>query len=149
MSSSAAQALALAYALEIGAADMVEARKWADVQITATPNPSDAILALATEHNVAEAVSLLHELGRNARREEVGKLVYGWMLRAIRNGSLSHERGAEAIVRLARDSIAPSPEAHDQSWHFDDAFYLARHKMYGTVTDVSAEVEEHLRQFAE
>jgi hypothetical protein len=145
---SASQAQALAYALEIGGADVAEARQWADAQIAGMEKPSDALLSLATERNLAVAVSLLHELGHNAEGESVGRLVYRWMLQAIRKGSLSHERAAEAIVRLARDAAAPSPEARDQSWHFDDAFYLARHEMYGTVAEVSAEVEEHLRKFA-
>jgi hypothetical protein len=95
-----------------------------------------------------DAVSLLHELGEHAAGSEVGGLVYKWMLVAIQKGVLSHERAAEAIVRLARESSAPSPDAEAQSWHFDDAFYLARHEMYGTVADVSAEVEEHLQRFA-
>lgn len=146
MSASAAQALA--YALEIGAADMADARHWADAQIAATEHPSEDLLALATERNLADAVSLLHKLGNYSTGEEVGKLVYRWMLQAIRKGFLTHERAADAIVRLARDSSAPSPEAEAQSWHFDDAFYLARHETYGTVAGVSADVEEHLERFA-
>jgi hypothetical protein len=138
----------LAYALEIGAADTADARQWADSQIAATATPSDQLLALATERSLPDAVSLLHELGEHAAGSEVGGLVYKWMLVAIQKGVLSHERAAEAIVRLARESSAPSPDAEAQSWHFDDAFYLARHEMYGTVADVSAEVEEHLQRFA-
>jgi hypothetical protein len=145
---SAAAAQALAYALEIGAADTVDARQWADVQIAATENPADDLLALATNRNLADAVSLLHRLGNHSAGEQVGKLVYRWMLQSIRKGSLSHERAADAIVRLARDSSAPSPEAEAQSWHFEDAFYLAKHETYGTVAGVSAEVEEHLARFA-
>ena len=146
MSASAAQALA--YALEIGAADTADARQWADAQIAAAENPSDDLLALATERNLADAVSLLHKLGNDTTGEEVGRLVYRWMLQAIRKGSLAHERAADAIVRLARDSSAPSSEAAAQSWHFDDAFYLAKHETYGTVSEVSAEVEQHLGRFA-
>ena len=146
MSASVAQALA--YALEIGAADPADARQWADSQIAATATPSDKLLALATERSLPEAVSLLHELGEYATGSEVGKIVYRLMLVAVRKGVLSHERAAEAIVRLARESSAPSPDAEAQSWHFDDAFYLARHEMYGTVADVSAEVEDHLQRFA-
>lgn len=146
MSASAAQALA--YALEIGAADMADARQWADAQIAATEHPNEDLLALATERNLADAVSLLHKLGNYTKGEEVGKLVYRWMLQAIRKGSLAHERAADAIVRLARDSSAPSPEAEAQSWYFDDAFYLARQQIYGTVAGVSADVEEHLGRFA-
>jgi len=52
----ASEAQALAYSLEIGGTDMAEARQWADAQIAATENPSDALLALATERNVADAV---------------------------------------------------------------------------------------------
>jgi len=146
MSAPAAQALA--YALEIGAVETVDARRWADAQISVSEAPSDELLALATERNLADAVSLLHKLGNHATGNEVGKLVYKWMLQAIRRGFLSHERAADAIVRLARDSSAPSPDAESQSWHFDDAFYLARQEIYGTEAGVCAEVEDHLERFA-
>ena len=145
---SASAAQALAYALEIGAVDTADARQWADSQIATTATPSDTLLALATERSLPDTVSMLHELGKDAAGREVGRLVYKWMIVAIRKGALSHERAAEAIVRLARESSAPSPDAEAQSWHFDDAFYLARHEMYGTVADVSAEVEDHLQRLA-
>jgi hypothetical protein len=142
------EAQGLAYALEMGAADLADARAWADSQIATAVSPRDELLALATEHNLAHAISLLHVLGAGASAQDVGKLVYRWLLRAVSSGELTHERAAEAVVRLTRESSAPSPDAESQSWHFDDAFYLARHEMYGTEAEVAAELVDHLRRYA-
>jgi hypothetical protein len=144
---SAAEAQALAYALEIGAAGLTEAHSWADDQIARVLIPCEELLELSTERSLANAVALLHILGREAPPQVVGKLVYRWLLKAISDGSLKHERAAAAVVRLARESTSPSTDAAAQSWHFDDAFYLARHEMYGTEAEVSRELENHLRQF--
>jgi hypothetical protein len=72
----------------------------------------------------------------------------GWYEAFRVGGNLSHQRAAEAVVRLARESYAPSPDAKDESWHFDDAFYLAKHEMYGTVEGVASELEAHLKRYA-
>jgi hypothetical protein len=143
----AAEAQALAYALEIGAASLTEAHSWADDQIARALAPRQELLELSTERSLANAVVLLHMLGREASPPVVGKLVYRWLLKAIYAGSLKHERAAAAVVRLARESTSPSTDAAAQSWHFDDAFYLARHEMYGTEAEVSRDLENHLRQF--
>lgn len=144
---STAEAQALAYALEIGAAGLTEVHSWADGQIAHFVAPREELLELSTERSPANAVVLLHILGRDAPPHVVGKLVYRWLLKAISEGALEHERAAAAVVRLARESTSPSPDAAAQSWHFDDAFYLARHEMYGTEVEVSRDLESHLRQF--
>jgi hypothetical protein len=143
----ATEAQALAYALEIGAAGLTEVHSWADDQIARFESPSEELIELSTERSPATAVVLLHRLGRDASPQIVGKLVYRWLLKAISGGALKHERAAAAVVRLARESTSPSADAAAQSWHFDDAFYLARHEMYGTEAEVSRELESHLRQF--
>jgi hypothetical protein len=79
-------AQALAYALEIGAAGIAESQAWADSQIAAAETPSAELLFLATERNLAEAVSLLHILGNGASKEAVGKAVYAWLVRGISSG---------------------------------------------------------------
>lgn len=146
MNSAIAQALA--YALEVGAAGVDEAQAWADSEILQTDAPRDEILSLAVAKDASEAVTLLHILGAGADNTSVGQLVYQYLLRALERGVISHERAAEAIVRLARESTAPSPAAEDESWHFDDAFYLAAAGIYGSRSVVAEEVEEHLRKYA-
>jgi hypothetical protein len=144
----AQDALALAYALEVGALDLHDVKSWADSTIAHMITPSDNVLELAVTHDVAEAISLLHVLGSGAPREVVGALVYRYLLQGISAGSLSHELAARAIVRLASESYAPSPDAERESWHFDGAFYLAKNETYGTVAEISAEVEVHLKRYA-
>jgi hypothetical protein len=141
-------AKALAYALEIGAAEVDEAQAWADSEILQTDAPRDEILSLAIAKDASEAVTLLHILGAGADNASVGRLVYQRLLGALGSGVISHERAAEAIVRLARESTAPSTTAEDESWHFDDAFYLAAAGIYGSRSAVSEEVEKHLRKYA-
>lgn len=145
---SASEAQALAYALEFGAADTAEVREWAFAQIAAAEDPGDDLLELVTARHLADAVTRLHRLGRDACGAEVGRLVYRAMLTAVRHGSLGHERAAAAVVRLARESSSPTPEAESESWDFDDAFDLARQQIYGTIESVCAEVEAHLQKFA-
>lgn len=145
---SASEAQALAYALEFGAADTDEVREWAFAQIAAAENPGDDLLELVTGHHVADAVTRLHRLGQDACGAEVGRLVYRVMLKAVRHGSLGYECAAAAIVRLARESSSPSPEAESESWDFDDAFDLARQQIYGSIESVCAELEAHLQRFA-
>jgi hypothetical protein len=43
------EAQGLAYALEMGAADLADARAWADSQIATAVSPRDELLALATD----------------------------------------------------------------------------------------------------
>ena len=142
------EALALGYALEADAVDLTEARAWACLHIAKLSDPSSELLDLAVEVRLADAVSLLHVLGQKADCAQAGKLAYRYLHRAIAKGTLSHERAAQEILRLARDSCAPSEEAASRSWHFDDAFFLAEHETYGTVAEVKADVEEHLKRFA-
>jgi hypothetical protein len=61
---SAAEAQALAYALEIGAAGLTEAHSWADDQIARVFTPCRELLELSTERSLANAVALLHILGK-------------------------------------------------------------------------------------
>jgi hypothetical protein len=144
----AQEALALAYALETGALDLSDAKTWADSKIADVATPPDGVLDLAVTRDVPEAISLLHTLESGAPRQIVGSLVYRHLLHGIAVGSLSHERAAKAVVRLATESYAPSFEAERESWHFDDAFDLARVEIYGTVTEISAQLESHLRRYA-
>ncbi len=143
-----AKAQALAYALEIGAVGVDEVQAWADAEILKTDAPRYELLTLAVEKEVPEAISLLHILGVGADKASVGRLVYKQLLLALESNAISHERAAEAIVRLARESTAPSSEAEIESWHFDDAFYLANEGIYGDRSSVVAELEEHLRKYA-
>jgi hypothetical protein len=142
------EALALAYALETGALGLEEAREWAAVQIGKTDTPANALLDLAVERNLADAISQLRVLGQDAVPAEAGRLMYRHLHEAIAKGVLSHEKAAHAIVRLAQDSCSPSADAASQSLHLDDAFYLARHEAYGTVAEVKVDVEDHLKRFA-
>jgi hypothetical protein len=52
------------------------------------------------------------------------------------------------IYRLTIEHFAPSTEAGNSSWYFDDAFFLAREGTYGTVTQLETEVELHLKRHA-
>jgi hypothetical protein len=142
------EAEALAYSLEIGASGIADARAWADAEILRSSTPSPELLDLATEGTVAGAISLLHTLGAGADRSGVGRRVYGHLLKALSMGVLSPQRAAEAVVRLARESLAPSQRAEDESWHFDDAFYLSSQGIYGSTREVAAELEEHLKRYA-
>jgi hypothetical protein len=142
------EAMALAFALEGGAATLAEARAWADAQISRPGTPSAELIDLATAHDVSTAVALLHLLGQGADNTGVGRAVYAWLLKGLTNRNISPSRAADVVVRLSRESMAPSAAAEDDSWHFDDAFYLAAHEQYGTVEGVTAELEEHLRLYA-
>jgi hypothetical protein len=57
---SAAEAQALAYALEIGAAGLSEVHSWADDQIARFLTPREQLLELSTERSLANAVALLY-----------------------------------------------------------------------------------------
>jgi uncharacterized protein (DUF2342 family) len=74
--------------------------------------------------------------------------VYAWLVGGVTSGIVSHRRAAEAVVRLARDSYAPSRAAEDESSYFDDAFDLAERKIDGTIEKVASELEAHLKQYA-
>ncbi len=141
------EAQALAYVLEIGAAGIREAQAWAEAEISSTSAPSEELLELATVKASAEAISLLHALGVKAERSSVGRRVYVLLLAALQQNNISHEQVAELVVRLARENYAPSIEAEDESWYFDDAFYLASEGIYGSRSEVATELEDHLRKY--
>ena len=142
------EAQALAYALEVGAARIEDVRSWADSEILVTSTPREELLTLATEPSVPGAISLLHTLGDGAEKPSVGRRVYHYVLRAMVGGGLSPVAAAEAVVRLAREQTAPSRDAENASWHFDDAFYLADKGIYGNRDVVATELEDHLRRYA-
>jgi hydroxymethylpyrimidine pyrophosphatase-like HAD family hydrolase len=143
-----AEAQALAYALEIGAAGVEDANEWACVQLAEAIDPSDEVLTLISERSLANAISLLHVLGADAIGTETGRLVYRWLLNALTAKTLPHARVAEAVVRLARETSAPSEEAANASWYFDDAFYLAETGIYGSKAEVATELESHVKTYS-
>ena len=141
------EAQALAYAVEIDAIEVGEIQAWADEKILGPVTPSEEILMLSAENKIPSIISLLHLLGADADNRLVGQVVYEYLLKALKKGSISHERAAEAIIRLAQNSSSPSKEAENASWYFDDAFYLASDGISGSRSIVVADLEEHLRMY--
>jgi hypothetical protein len=141
------EAQALAYAMEIGAVEISEVQAWADENILKLANPNEEILMLSTENKIPSIVSLLHLLGTDADTQLVGQVVYDHLLKALKKDRISHERAAQAIIRLAQNSSSPSEEAENASSYFDDAFYLASEGISGSHSIVVAELEEHLRMY--
>lgn len=141
------EAQALAYAVEIGAIEISEIQAWADEEILGLAIPNEEILMLSTEDKIPSIISLLHRLGADADNRLVGHVVYEYLLKALKKGSISHERAAEAIIRLAQNSRSPSEEAEKASSYFEDAFYLAFEEISGSRSIVVAELEEHLRMY--
>ena len=143
----AVEAQSLAYALEFGAVDMKEVRAWADTRLLRDATQSEELLSLSLEGSISGAISVLHSLGDDADMKSVGLLAYRYLGLALKEGRLSHEQVAQAVVRLAREASAPSPEAEGDSWHFDDAFYLASQGIWGSTAEVKRELEEHLEKY--
>ncbi len=141
------EAQALAYTVEVGAIEISEIQAWADEKILELATPNEEILMLSTENKIPSIISLLHRLGTDSDNRLVGQVVYEYLLKALKKGSISHERVAEAIIRLAQNSSSPSDEAENASSYFDDAFYLAYEGIAGSRSIVIAELEEHLRMY--
>jgi len=141
------EAQALAYALEGGALGVREAQAWADGEIRQALEPTSEILAISTERDLPQIVSLLHIIGAGANPQNVGARVYAHLLKGLGAGTISPERAAEVVLRLTRESAAPCRDAESESWFFDDAFYLAG-RIYGNRAEVVATLESHLRKYA-
>ncbi len=140
----------LSLLLEYGVPAEREAIAWADSQIATLDSPPHALLELSTTppDHTAEILSQLHVL-------ETGSDCWAALRAAIpylHEHLVSHPADAPRVaaklfhVVVSADDV---PQDFMFAYHFDDAFDLARERVFGDLKSVEAEFINELASFAD
>jgi hypothetical protein len=121
---------------------------WADSQIAASDAPCKPLLDLSTKspQRTPEMLSHLHALAAGADSWSALRVA----VPRLREHLLSHPEGAEGIAHgLFHMAVSASDVPPDFKFacRFDDAFHLARERVFGNVESVRREFLDELARF--
>lgn len=142
------EAEALANALVWAAIPLSEVVAWADEQVLRSDAPHPLIIDLALVRSREQAVSLLHSLSMKPDRKVASRILFGYFLKALRNGHLSYERISKALYMMALAQEFPDKDAEGHMWSFEDDLSLANQGAYGDPNKVKSELVAFLEKYA-
>jgi len=133
--------------IETGLLTPEHARQWAEAVIAKEDQPASAFIDMALNRTTPALICALRELTEGAGFPSTGPGLLALLLEADIASTEDLARCIQTALRVCRH-CAMSEDACYAFDGLDDALYLARHDVYGSVPDCRDAFIEVLRQYA-